>query len=168
MTEKSPVAFDPVHKADAEVLLGMARAFHIEDGHPLSVAGEAAVRHIVEGEPFARAWIVRSAGRTVGYVVITLGYSIEYGGRDGFIDDFYLVPEVRGQGLGRKLLDFALSQATQLGITTLHLEVESGNESANRLYRSVGFEETGRRLMRCRLNSPAAPAPPSTACAAPT
>ena len=99
----------------------------------------------------ARAWIVRHANRVVGYVVLTLGYSIKYGGRDGFIDDLCLIPEVRGKGLGRKLLYFALSQAAQLGIGTLHLEVENSNEKATCLYRSVGFEATGRSLMRVRI-----------------
>jgi hypothetical protein len=53
MTEPLSATIDPVHKADAEALLGMARAFHIEDGHPLSAAGEAAVRQIADGGPFA-------------------------------------------------------------------------------------------------------------------
>jgi ribosomal protein S18 acetylase RimI-like enzyme len=143
--------FDPVCAADAETLLHMARAFHQEDGHPLDSEGEMAVAQIATGEPFARAWIVRQAGDAIGYVVLTLGYSIEYGGRDGFIDDLYLVPAVRGSGVGRQVLHFALSEATALGIKTLHLEVETGNESATRLYRSAGFEVTGRTLMRCHL-----------------
>ena len=68
-----------------------------------------------------------------------------------FIDDLYLAPNMRGQGVGRKLLDFALEEAARLGIGTLHLEVETDNARAARLYRSAGFEETGRRLMRRRL-----------------
>src|SRR3954452_15749463 len=131
--------FDPVCAADAETLLHMARAFHQEDGHRLDAGGEMAVAQIATGEPFARAWIVRQAGDAIGYVVLTLGYSIEYGGRDGFIDDLYLVPAVRGRGYGRQLMHFALSQAAALGVKTLHLEVETGNESAMRLYRSIGF-----------------------------
>ena len=142
------VSFDPVQVADADQLLCMARAFHAEEGHPITPAGEAAVVQIACGEPFAPAWIVRHAGRNVGYVVITLGFSIEYGGRDGFIDDLYLVPEARGRGLGEQLLAFALGQAERLGITTLHLEAEVGNERAISLYREAGFVETGRLLMR--------------------
>jgi ribosomal protein S18 acetylase RimI-like enzyme len=99
----------------------------------------------------ARAWIAYSAGHAVGYVVITLGYSIEYGGRDAFIDDLYLVPEGRGRGLGRCLIDFACDEAERLGVKTLHPEVEPGNDLATRLYRAAGFEETGRGLMRLRL-----------------
>jgi len=87
----------------------------------------------------------------VGYLIITLGYSVEYGGRDGFIGDVYLVPEARRAGLRRRLLAFALAEAERLGVRTLHLEVEVENERATRLYREGGFEETGRRLMRRRI-----------------
>jgi ribosomal protein S18 acetylase RimI-like enzyme len=82
---------------------------------------------------------------------VTLGYSVEHGGRDGFIDDLYLVPSARGAGLGSALLDIALVEARRLGIRTLHLEVDAANEGASHLYRKRGFAENGRRLMSLRL-----------------
>jgi ribosomal protein S18 acetylase RimI-like enzyme len=117
----------------------------------LSAAGEAALGAILEGEAPARCWIVRQAGAPIGYLVLTLGYSIEHGGRDGFIDDLYLVPQARGAGRGKALLEFALAEARRLGIRTLHLEVEPDNPRATRLYRKRGFAETGRRLMSLAL-----------------
>jgi ribosomal protein S18 acetylase RimI-like enzyme len=151
--DSSPAAIrcDPPRPEELEILLDMARAFHREDGHVLGAAGEAAIRRIVEGEPLARCWIVRQAGKAVGYLVLTLGYSVEYGGRDGFIDDLYLDKAARGEGLGALILDFAIAEARALGIGTLHLEVDPANERANRLYRARGFAETGRRLMRLPL-----------------
>lgn len=143
--------FEPADEADADILLRLARAFHAEEGHPLDADSAAAVVGIALGEPLARAWIVRSGGRAVGFMVITLGYSIEYGGRDGFIDELYLVPEARGRRWGRCLLDFACGEARRLGIRTLHLEVEPGNDRVARLYRAAGFEQAGRGLMRLRL-----------------
>jgi GNAT superfamily N-acetyltransferase len=116
------VVFQPARDTDADVLLSMARAFHIEDGHPLDSDAEAAVVQIARGEPLARAWIVWQGAAAVGYVVITLGYGIEYGGRDGFIDDLYPVLEARGRGLGRRVLAFALAEAARLGIRMLHLD----------------------------------------------
>jgi GNAT superfamily N-acetyltransferase len=115
--------FEPVGEADADVLLDMVRAFHTEEGDPLHPHSAAAVVGIARGEPLARGWIVRSADRAIGYLVITVGYSIEYGGRDGFIDELYVMPEARGRGCGRCLLDFACAEAERLGIKTLHLEV---------------------------------------------
>ena len=70
------IVFDLAEEADADTLLGMARAFHVEDGHPLASAGETAVVRVAHGEPLARAWIARIGREPVGYVVITLCYSI--------------------------------------------------------------------------------------------
>jgi ribosomal protein S18 acetylase RimI-like enzyme len=145
------VTFDPVSAGDAEILLCLARTFHSEDGHPLDKSGEKALLQIIAGEPLARAWLLRRNGAALGYVIITIGYSVEYGGRDGFIDDFYLAPDARGEGLAARFLDFALAQAALLGIRTLHLEAATGNERATRLYRRAGFAESGRALLRRRL-----------------
>jgi ribosomal protein S18 acetylase RimI-like enzyme len=81
-----------------------------------------------------------------------LGYSIEYGGRDAFIDDLYLVPEARGRGLGARVMDFVEEQALMLGVKALHLEVEIANDRAYGLYRRRGFAESGRRLLSKRLS----------------
>jgi ribosomal protein S18 acetylase RimI-like enzyme len=149
----SDLQFDLAGASEADLLVSLARAFHCEDGHPLSPESEIALRQIVSGEPMARCWLIRCAANLVGYVVLTLGFSVEHGGRDGFVDDLYLVPAVRGYGLGQTVLDFTLEQARLLGITTLHLEVEPENERAISLYRSRGFAENGRRLMSVRLSA---------------
>lgn len=144
--------FDSLREDEADALVAMVRAHHAVDEYPHSPYFEAAIVQIAKGEPMARAWMVRHADSVIGYVVLTLGYSIEYGGRDGFIDDLYLIPEARGLGWGRMVIDFALSEAARLGIRMLHLEVEANNDRAQSLYRSAGFENTGRRLMRRRLH----------------
>jgi ribosomal protein S18 acetylase RimI-like enzyme len=146
--------FEAATAADLDTLLALARAFHAEDGHALSDAGAGALTAVAGGEPLARCWLIRRAGQAIGYVVLSLGFSIEHGGRDGFIDDLYLVPAARGIGIGRALLAFAIAEADKLGIRMLHLEVEPGNERAHRLYRRNGFAESGRRLMSRRLAGP--------------
>jgi len=146
--------FEAATTADLDTLLALARAFHAEDGHALSEEGAGALAAVAGGEPLARCWLVRRAGVAVGYVVLSLGFSIEHGGRDGFIDDLYLVPAARGIGIGWALLAFAVAEAQRLGIRTLHLEVEPGNERAHRLYRRNGFAESGRRLMSRGLAGP--------------
>ena len=55
------VEFAPAGEADGELLVRLARAFHLEDGHPLDNPGEAALLQITRGEPFARSWIARAA-----------------------------------------------------------------------------------------------------------
>ena len=55
----------------------------------------------------------------------------------------------RGQGLGRGLLDQALSAASRAGFRRVELEVYASNTAALRLYKSCGFAMEGvKRAMR--------------------
>lgn len=144
-------AIRPARPGDLDAILTMAERFHAEDGHPIDEDGRRALAAILAGGPAARAWICKLDGRPVGYGVLTIGFSVEHGGRDGFLDDLYLAPEARGKGLGRRTLDFLEGEARRLAIRVLHLEVEPGNSAAGELYRRRGFRENGRRLMSKRL-----------------
>ncbi|AZI34549.1 putative ribosomal-protein-alanine acetyltransferase [Caenibius tardaugens NBRC 16725] len=53
-------------------------------------------------------------------------------------------PEIRGRGLGRKLLEMFEADATNHGQTRLFLEMRAGNP-AEFLYRKFGFTQIGRR-----------------------
>jgi ribosomal protein S18 acetylase RimI-like enzyme len=137
--------------ADADAFLALARDFHIEDGHALNEAGERSIREVAAGVDLAPAFFLVEGEDVVGFFVLSLGYSPEHGGTDGFIDDIYIVPEHRGRGLGRKALDLALNESRKCGIRVLLLEVEAHNDRAYHLYASMGFTDTKRRLMRLVL-----------------
>lgn len=70
--------------------------------------------------------------------VVTWGYSIESGGRDALLDEIYL--DVRGQGIGTRLLHTAMAQARAGGARRMFLETEHDNERARDLYLRNGFE----------------------------
>ncbi len=132
-------------------LLELAQAFHAEDGHPLSERGAAAIGMVAGGHPLGRAWLIEEAGHTIGYAVLGLGFGIEYGGADAFVDDLYLVPAVRGRGLGAQVLTLLETEARALGLAALFLVVDPDNAPARRLYDRAGFGETHWLLMAKRL-----------------
>jgi ribosomal protein S18 acetylase RimI-like enzyme len=141
----------PIRAEDTDLFLAMAKAFHIEDGHRLSPAGEASVRDVAAGVDLAPAFLLIENDAPVGFFVLALGYSPEHGGTDGFIDDLYLIPEARGRGLGRLALQCAVEEARKCGIRVVLLEVEAHNDRAYKLYTSMGFTDTKRRLLRLFL-----------------
>ncbi len=63
------------------------------------------------------------------------------GGEPGVCElrKMYFLDEVRGAGMGGKLLRHCLSVAKELGYTTCYLETLSGMDAAMRLYEKVGF-----------------------------
>ena len=52
----------------------------------------------------------------------------------------YIDPELRGQGLGRYLMQFVLDQLAARQVQHLFLEVREQNLVAQKLYQAVGFE----------------------------
>lgn len=78
------------------------------------------------------------------------GHIVGYGGmlliaEEGDITNIVVEEAFRGQGLGRKLMEFLLWEGQQSGIREFTLEVRVSNESAIRLYRSLGFSSEGIR-----------------------
>lgn len=70
---------------------------------------------------------------------------------DAFLDELYLVAPYRGQGIGRRAVQFVLQEAARLDIRAVHLEVERHNEAAKRIYREAGFKDHDRHLMTAWL-----------------
>jgi ribosomal protein S18 acetylase RimI-like enzyme len=54
-----------------------------------------------------------------------------------------LLPEYRGQGLGRRLVTQAIGAAREAGIERIELEVFASNEPAVALYQALGFVAEG-------------------------
>jgi ribosomal protein S18 acetylase RimI-like enzyme len=63
------------------------------------------------------------------------------------ISDLYVDPKYRGQGLGRRLLDRAVSRIREAGLHAVNLSVAAGNEAARKLYRSAGFRPMQETLL---------------------
>ena len=132
-------------------LLGLARAFHLEDEHPLSAAGETALTESLEISPYVKTWLMKAGDATCGYAVVTYGYSIEFGGLTAYLDDFYVLPEFRGRGIGRRALDTFERMAKKEKCCIFHLEVQAGNSKARDFYLKRGFADTGRALLIKKL-----------------
>jgi ribosomal protein S18 acetylase RimI-like enzyme len=88
------------------------------------------------------------AGRVVGWADVfpAWAHAVAHVGSLGM----GVLPEYRGQGIGRRLLEACIAKAWARGITRIELEVRADNERAIGLYKSVGFtqEAVKRQAMR--------------------
>jgi ribosomal protein S18 acetylase RimI-like enzyme len=139
-----------VGPGDLRALTRMAVLFNDEDGHPLSRGGRAALKALCEGTPHGLGFMIERAGDAIGYLVIGLGFSVEFGGIDGFLDEFYIAPAHRGRGFGTAALKALDGVARRMKIKALHLEAMPGNGGAARLYERLGYRLSERRLMSKR------------------
>lgn len=80
--------------------------------------------------------IARDGDAVLGCVGLRL-----LGDEIGEIARVFVVPQARGRGLGRKLLDAVEHAAREHGLSILRLDTGSHLVEANRLYASAGYRE---------------------------
>ncbi|MCB0192404.1 MAG: GNAT family N-acetyltransferase [Anaerolineae bacterium] len=138
---------------DVHVLLPLVRHYHAFEQIEMSDADRFKAFSPLLGEnSLGQIWLIFSSEQVVGYIALCYGYSIEFGGRDAFVDEFFIEAPARGQGLGRSVLDAIKSEAAKQGIVALHLEVARTNRRAKALYAHLGFEARDHfHLMSCFL-----------------
>ena len=138
--------------ADLAVVLALLRDFYAEDGATYDAEADAALTALLADPSLGRVvLVIDEAGLAVGYVVVAFGYSLEFRGKDAFVDELYVAPTHRGRGLGREALRAAESCGHESGIRALHLEVRPDNDKARRLYASAGYKDREYYLMSKKL-----------------
>ena len=140
---------------DVQALVALMAEFYAEAG--FSLPAEAAARtfeQLIEHPAMGRVWIMEHESAPAGYVVLTLCFSMEYGGLRGFVDDLFVRHPFRGEGLGGAALAEVRQACEALGVRALHVEVGPDNETARTVYGRSGFEDSGRLLLTLPLAAP--------------
>ena len=107
---------------------------------------ERSFRFEVADNAASRCWVAEVDGRVVAMLVGWL-----------LVDEIHIAtiathPDYRRQGIGRKLLSYALSRALEEGAQSSFLEVRESNLAAQEMYRQFGYQATGRRKRYYRDN----------------
>ena len=80
-----------------------------------------------------------SAGIPVGFAQLYPSFSSVRMVALWILNDLYVAPHARGQGIGRALMDAARARALEAGIAVLALATEKDNRVAKGLYDSCGY-----------------------------
>jgi hypothetical protein len=91
--------FRLAQETDADLILEFMSEYYAFDGHHFDEKkSHAALFGLLGNGSLGCVWLIQDGDAAVGYVVLTLGYSLELLGRDAFIDEFYLRENYRGRG----------------------------------------------------------------------
>lgn len=84
-------------------------------------------------------------GEAVGIATCFLGFSTFYARPLLNIHDLAVLPQFRGRGVGRQLLEGVARKARELGCCKVTLEVHEENVRAKGMYEAAGFAEGAAR-----------------------
>lgn len=139
----SGVTVRPAQLADvpavAELLLAQLRE------HEIPVGREHVVRRLTASISGEGLVLVASAPEgLVGVAYVSFAQPLEHAGTVAWLEELYVVPGRRSEGLGGRLLSAVIEDAERRGCVGVELETKRGHERAGHLYVRQGFRDLGR------------------------
>lgn len=143
----------PASKTDLPTLLPLVARYHDWEAIHQSESQRArAVSSLLEDASLGIIWLIWRGDNVIGYMAVCFCYSIEFGGRDSFLDEFFIDEPYRNQGFGKAALDLALRKLADADVRAFSLEVAKVNLCAQEFYLKCGFHHRDRySLMTRRL-----------------
>ena len=142
---------------DIGTLVALMAQFYAESDYGLDRdLAEKAFAAILSDERLGYVWLIDEETKVVGYIVLTLGLGMEYGGLMACIDDLFVVPHGRNKGLATAALVQVRDFGKSIDVRAITVEVSHNNGSAQTVYRRLGLAKASdRQLLALALSSPA-------------
>ncbi|HEV3354420.1 MAG TPA: GNAT family N-acetyltransferase [Acidimicrobiales bacterium] len=126
---------------DAEEIAQLLHDFNSEFGEPTPDVAVLAAR--LRGLLSRDATFAIIAGEpAVGLALVTLRSNVWYEGRVALLDEMYVVPQLRGRGIGSAIIQQLMATARGSGIDLIEINVDEGDTDAQRFYERHGFSPT--------------------------
>lgn len=134
------ITIAPIGVTDLPVLLPMMRAYcDFYEVDPRDDRLIALARALIDSQGEGVQLLARDAeGAPLGFATIYWTWSTLDAMRIGLMNDLFVVPEARGRGVGRRLIEHCRGLCRKRGAGKLTWETAPDNETAQRLYDSTG------------------------------
>ena len=129
-------------RSDIGTLVELMQEFYSESGYSLDRQhAEAAFSRLFHNPDLGCVWLAEQHGAAAGHAVLTLHYIMEHAGFSAYIDDLFVKPAFRRQGIARALLAELWSECARRDCKSIYVEVGSDNSPAIALYRRLGLRQ---------------------------
>jgi ribosomal protein S18 acetylase RimI-like enzyme len=123
---------------DGPAVARLLHDFNTEFGDPVPEVGLLAERVAEFIERDEAVFLLAGEGPD-GVAELRFRPSIMTGALDAYLEELYVAPAKRGQGLGRALLSAAIEAARKRGATRMEIGTSMDDTAARGLYESAGF-----------------------------
>ena len=125
---------------DIPALVLLMEAFYAESSHRLdNELASGAFGKLLSNPSLGCVWLARAGDRSIGHAVLATRYTMEHGAASGYVDDLYVEPEYRRQGVGFALLEGLFHECRVRELASVYVEVGQSNRPALALYAKFGL-----------------------------
>ena len=120
----------------AELIRGLAQYERLAD--EVTMTEEKLERALFGPRPYAETLIAESGGKPVGFALFFHNFSTFLAQPGIYLEDLFVLPEHRGEGVGKALLEKLAQLAVERDCGRLEWAVLDWNESAIGFYKRLG------------------------------
>ncbi|MCP6760630.1 MAG: GNAT family N-acetyltransferase [Fischerella sp. CENA71] len=140
MTSESNLIVRVAEPADCDAIFGLVKALAEYEKLSHAVTGSAAAlkEHLFGSAKYAEAILAEYTGQAVGFALFFHNYSTFLTKPGIYLEDIFVLPEYRNQGIGKALLIKVAQIAVERDCGRLEWSVLDWNEPAQAFYRHMG------------------------------
>ena len=141
--ESAPDPFRPrLATADeAHDLAALLHDFNTEFGTP-SPAVEALATRLAALLAADATFAIVAGSPAAAVALVTLRTNVWYTGQVALLDEMYVIPDLRGQGIGSSVIVQLMTICDARGVDLIEINVDEGDADAQRFYERHGFAMT--------------------------
>lgn len=129
---------------DLPKLLVLLQQLDVGNDTELSAAAAQRIFERTKTYPDYHLYVAEVDARMVGTFVLVLIDSIAHGGAPhGLVEDVVVAPESQGQGIGKRMMLFAMDRCRAAGCYKMALSSHLQRDKTHAFYESLGFEKHG-------------------------
>ena len=139
-----PVIIREASAADLPAILGLYAQPDLDDGDVLPLAQAQQILARFKRYPDYRLYVAADGDEIVGSLALLVMDNLGHlGAPSGVVEDVVVEPSRQGEGIGRRMMVFALERCRDRRCYKLALSSNLTRERAHRFYESLGFEKHG-------------------------
>ncbi len=137
---QNPLTIRSAQPADVPAIFELicALAEYEKLSHQVTGDAGALALHLFGDRPYAEALVAQWEGKTVGFALFLHNYSTFLTQPGIYLEDLFVLPSVRGKGIGKALIQTVAAIAVERGCGRLEWSVLDWNEPAIGFYRTMG------------------------------
>jgi GNAT superfamily N-acetyltransferase len=131
---------DPASESDLPLILSLIKEFaeYVRLSHEVTASEETLREMLFGSKRYAEVSIARLADRPAGFAIFFHNFSTFLGKPGLYLEDLFVLPEFRGQGIGKALLIHLARLAVERGCGRFEWSVLDWNEPAIQFYKRLG------------------------------
>jgi len=131
-------------ESDLPQLLSLYAQLGQDDGSVLPLEVATSIYCKMQSYPDYRLYVALDEDRVIGtFAMLVMDNLGHLGASSAILEDVVVAKELRGQGIGKLMMEYANSLCRQKGCYKMSFSSNINREAAHRFYETLGFQKHG-------------------------